>query len=397
MNKTNIVILGSTGSIGKSTLSVLRCHKEDYHIFALIGGCNSDEMLAQALEFKPTYVAMFDEYSAKRVREELKNYNQTHIQVLSGQVAINQLAAHPEVNTVMAAIACAAGLPSTMAAIQAGKKVLLANKEALVTCGSLFMQATKKYNATLLPVDSEHNAIFQCLSEKAQNNLGFFSLKEEGIDRILLTGSGGTFRDYPLQSFENIMPEQAVKHPNWSMGRKISVDSSTMMNKGLEYIEAKWLFNAHQNEIKVLIHPQSIVHSMVSYIDGSVLAELGNPDMCTPIASVLSYPKRIKTEVEPLDFTKLASLQFFEPDFMRYPCLKLAIEASKSGQVATTTLNAANEVAVDAFLNYKIKFTEIAQVVEKTLTKVSFEEPKKIEEVNEIDQLARIIAKEQLS
>lgn len=397
MHKTNIVILGSTGSIGKSTLSVLRHHLNEYSIFALVGGQNSTNMVQQILEFKPSYVAMFDEQSAKQVRTELKQYPQIQTQVLSGQVAINDLAAHDQVDVVMAAIACAAGLPSTMAAIQAGKKVLLANKEALVTCGSLFMQATQQFKATLLPVDSEHNAIFQCLSPQAQQNLGFFSLKEEGIDRILLTGSGGSFRDYPLQQFSQITPEQAVKHPNWSMGKKISVDSSTMMNKGLEYIEAKWLFNAHQSEIQVLVHPQSIVHSMVSYVDGSVIAELGNPDMCTPIASALSYPKRIQSGVAPLDFTKMSALQFFEPDFTRYPCLKLAIEASKSGQVATTTLNAANEIAVDAFLNHQIKFTQIAEIVEKTLAQVSFAEPKTIEAVNEIDQLARIRAQEQLS
>lgn len=396
MKKKQMTILGSTGSIGQSTLAVLRHHLDEFDVFALVGGQNSAKMIEQALEFKPNYIAMFDEPSAQKVRAKLKAYNQNQIEVLSGQAAINQLAAHENVEIVMAAIACAAGLPSTMAAIKAGKKVLLANKEALVTSGKIFMQATQTFNATLLPVDSEHNAIFQCLSEKAQHNLGFFSLTEEGIDRILLTGSGGSFRNYPLSELSQITPEQAIQHPNWSMGKKISVDSSTMMNKGLEYIEAKWLFNAHQDEIKILIHPQSIVHSMVSYIDGSVIAELGNPDMCTPIASALSYPKRIYSGVKPLDFTKLAALTFFEPDFERYPCLKLAIEASKAGQVATTTLNAANEIAVEAFLNHRILFTQIAELVAETLSQLTEKEPETIEEVNEIDQLARELAQKQL-
>lgn len=387
----NITILGSTGSIGTSTLSVLKHHLESYRVFALVGAYSAQKMIEQAREFAPRYVAMFDEKAAQEVQIALKTTN-PKIDVLAGQTAINQLAAHSEVEIVMAAIVGAAGLAPTLCAIEAGKKVLLANKEALVTCGAIFMNAVKKHKATLLPVDSEHNAIFQCLSQNAQQNLGFFSLKDEGIDRILLTGSGGPFRTLALDRFDQITVEQAIKHPNWSMGKKISIDSATMMNKGLEYIEAKWLFNAHQNEIEILIHPQSMIHSMVSYIDGSVIAEIGRADMCTPIASALAYPKRIHSGVQALDFTQLSGLEFEAPNWQRYPCLKLAIEASKKGQAATTALNAANEIAVDAFLNHQIRFTQISACVEAVLMRTQTPEPQSIEAVLEIDQSARSAA-----
>jgi 1-deoxy-D-xylulose-5-phosphate reductoisomerase len=387
----NITILGSTGSIGCSTLAVIRQHPTRYHAYALVGGSNVTKMIEQCLEFKPRYVAMADHNAANTLRTELKNYS-IKTEVLSGQQAICDLAALPEVQQVMAAIVGAAGLTPTLAAIKQGKRVLLANKESLVTCGHLFMQAVKRYQAQLLPVDSEHNAIFQSLPALIQSHMGFASLADNGITKIVLTGSGGPFRDSPLSELVKVTPEQAVAHPNWSMGRKISVDSATMMNKGLEYIEARWLFNASAKEMEIIIHPQSIIHSMVRYLDGSVIAQLGQPDMCTPIAYAMSYPERIVSGVPPLDFCQLSALTFKQPDFNRYPCLKLAISAFESGQAATTILNAANEIAVEAFLNRQIGFMDIAALVEKTLTNLVPETPNSIEAVLDIDRQARQIA-----
>ncbi|WP_334325571.1 1-deoxy-D-xylulose-5-phosphate reductoisomerase [Gilliamella apicola] len=384
----NITILGSTGSIGCSTLAVIRQNPTLYKAYALVGGKNVVKMTQQCQEFKPKYVAMADQHAASELKANLINLN-LDIDVFSGDEAICDLAQLPEVDQVMAAIVGAAGLKPTLAAIKKGKCILLANKESLVTCGHLFMQAVKRYGAQLLPVDSEHNAIFQSLPASVQQDLGFANLTDHGITKIVLTGSGGPFRDFPIDKLAFVTPEQAVAHPNWSMGKKISVDSATMMNKGLEYIEARWLFNASPEEMEIIVHPQSIIHSMVRYQDGSVIAELGVPDMCTPIAYSMSYPKRINSTVPALDFTKIASLTFNQPDFDRYPCLKLAIDASNQGQAATTALNAANEIAVAAFLENKIGFMDIAKQVSKVLEKLTFPEPTTIEDVFAIDLWAR--------
>ena len=384
----NITILGSTGSIGCSTLTVIRQNPTLYKAYALVGGKNVVKMTQQCQEFKPKYVAMADQHAASELKANLINLN-LDIDVFSGDEAICDLAQLPEVDQVMAAIVGAAGLKPTLAAIKNGKCILLANKESLVTCGHLFMQAVKRYGAQLLPVDSEHNAIFQSLPASVQQDLGFANLTDHGITKIVLTGSGGPFRDFPIDKLALVTPEQAVAHPNWSMGKKISVDSATMMNKGLEYIEARWLFNASPEEMEIIVHPQSIIHSMVRYQDGSVIAELGVPDMCTPIAYSMSYPKRINSTVPALDFTKIASLTFNQPDFDRYPCLKLAIDASNQGQAATTALNAANEIAVAAFLENKIGFMDIAKQVSKVLEKLTFPEPTTIEDVFAIDLWAR--------
>ena len=384
----NITILGSTGSIGCSTLAVIRQNPDLFKAFALTGGQNVGKMTEQCLEFRPNYVAMADEEAAQQLRKNLVDLK-LNIEVFHGQQAICDLAELTEVDMVMAAIVGAAGLKPTLAAIKKGKRILLANKESLVTCGHLFMQAVKQYGAQLLPVDSEHNAIFQCLPSEVQQNLGFANLADYGITKIVLTGSGGPFRDLPLKQLTTVTPEQAVAHPNWSMGKKISVDSATMMNKGLEYIEARWLFNASEEEMEIIIHPQSIIHSMVRYQDGSVIAELGIPDMCTPIAYAMSYPDRIASSVPALDFTQISSLTFSQPDFNRYPCLKLAIEAFNQGQAATTALNAANEMAVAAFLQNKIGFMDIAKQVATVLETLDFPEPTTIEDVFAIDLWAR--------
>ena len=384
----NITILGSTGSIGCSTLAVIRQNPDLFKAFALTGGQNVGKMTEQCLEFRPNYVAMADEEAAQQLRKNLVDLK-LNIEVFHGQQAICDLAELTEVDMIMAAIVGAAGLKPTLAAIKKGKRILLANKESLVTCGHLFMQAVKQYGAQLLPVDSEHNAIFQCLPSEVQQNLGFANLADYGITKIVLTGSGGPFRDLPLNQLTTVTPEQAVAHPNWSMGKKISVDSATMMNKGLEYIEARWLFNASEEEMEIIIHPQSIIHSMVRYQDGSVIAELGIPDMCTPIAYAMSYPDRIASSVPALDFTQISSLTFSQPDFNRYPCLKLAIEAFNQGQAATTALNAANEMAVAAFLQNKIGFMDIAKQVATVLETLDFPEPTTIEDVFAIDLWAR--------
>ncbi|SCC16730.1 1-deoxy-D-xylulose 5-phosphate reductoisomerase [Gilliamella bombicola] len=384
----NITILGSTGSIGCSTLAVIAQNPHLFKAYALVGGNNVAKMTEQCLAFKPKYVAMATEQVADELRANLANLK-LDIEVLSGEQAICDLAQLPEVEQVMAAIVGAAGLKPTLAAIKKGKRILLANKESLVTCGHLFMQAVKEYGAELLPVDSEHNAIFQSLPMTVQHNLGFANLAEQGITKIVLTGSGGPFRDWEIDKLASVTPAQAVAHPNWSMGKKISVDSATMMNKGLEYIEARWLFNASADEMEIIIHPQSIIHSMVRYQDGSVVAELGVPDMCTPIAYAMSYPDRVLSSVPPLDFCQISALTFKQPDFNRYPCLKLAIEASNQGQAATTALNAANEIAVEAFLQHKIGFMDIAKNVAKVLDQLAFPDPTTIDEVFIIDQWAR--------
>ncbi|HDR1358661.1 TPA: 1-deoxy-D-xylulose-5-phosphate reductoisomerase, partial [Pasteurella multocida] len=381
-------ILGSTGSIGTSTLSVITHNPDKYQVFALVGGRNVELMFQQCLTFQPSFAALDDDVAAKMLAEKLKAH-QSQTTVLAGQQAICELAAHPEADMVMAAIVGAAGLLPTLSAVKAGKRVLLANKEALVTCGQLFIDAVRESQAQLLPVDSEHNAIFQSLPPEAQRQIGFCPLSELGISKIVLTGSGGPFRYTPLEQFEQITPAQAVAHPNWSMGKKISVDSATMMNKGLEYIEARWLFNASAEEMEVIIHPQSIIHSMVRYIDGSVIAQMGNPDMRTPIAETMAYPSRTVAGVEPLDFYQLNGLTFIEPDYQRYPCLKLAIDAFSAGQYATTAMNAANEIAVASFLDNKIKFTDIARLNQLVVSKLQPQKIHCIEDVLEVDKKAR--------
>ncbi len=388
----NIAILGSTGSIGCSTLAVIRQNPNLFNAYILVGGQNVTKMVEQCIEFRPKYVAMAEMNAAKTLQQAIEHLH-LDVTILSGEQDICDLVQLPEVDYVMAAIVGAAGLRSTLAAIKKGKRILLANKESLVTCGHLFMQAVKDYNAQLLPVDSEHNAIYQSLPKLVQEQLGFASLIEHGISKIVLTGSGGPFRDRDIATLKQVTPQQAIAHPNWSMGKKISVDSATMMNKGLEYIEARWLFNANQEEMEIIIHPQSIIHSMVRYIDGSVIAQLGNPDMCTPIAYAMSYPDRIYSGVPPLDFMQLSQLTFQQPDFKRYPCLKLAIEASQSGQAATTALNAANEIAVEAFLKKDIGFMDIATVVDQVLNQLTLAEPQSIDEVFIIDNWARELSR----
>lgn len=390
-----LTILGSTGSIGNSTLSVVRDNPQLFRVHALVAGCNVDAMVKQCLEFQPVYASMSDEESARKLKDILRERG-SKVEVLSGQQAACDLSALPEVDQVMASIVGAVGLLPTLAAIRAGKQVLLANKESLVTCGRLFMDAVKKYNAQLLPIDSEHNAIYQSLPEGIQRDLGSASLTDFGVSRIILTGSGGPFRETPLSDLSAMTPDQACAHPNWSMGRKISVDSATMMNKGLEYIEARNLFNASAKQMEIIIHPQSVIHSMVRYVDGSVLAQLGSPDMRTPIAHAMAYPNRTNAGVEALDFTKIKALTFFEPDYQRYPCLRLAIEASESGQAATTIINAANEIAVDAFLNGRIRFTDISTINSEVLQQLNLSEPMSVEEVLEIDAQAREITKNYL-
>ncbi|KMK18862.1 1-deoxy-D-xylulose 5-phosphate reductoisomerase [Pluralibacter gergoviae] len=383
-----LTVLGSTGSIGCSTLDVVRHNRDAFTVVALAAGKNVERMVEQCLEFSPRFAVMDDAQSARSLSEFLRLHG-CQTTVLSGQQAACDAAALDDVDMVMAAIVGAAGLQPTLAAIRAGKTILLANKESLVTCGRLFMEAVRESGARLLPVDSEHNAIFQSLPEPIQQQLGYASLEQHGVSSILLTGSGGPFREAPLASLRDMTPDQACRHPNWSMGRKISVDSATMMNKGLEYIEARWLFNATAAQMEVIIHPQSVIHSMVRYRDGSVLAQLGEPDMRTPIAHTMGWPNRLESGVKPLDFFALGELSFTAPDYQRYPCLKLAMEAFDSGQAATTTLNAANEVSVAAFLASRIRFTDIAAVNLAVLESLRVREPESVDDVMAVDAEAR--------
>ncbi|XWJ91481.1 1-deoxy-D-xylulose-5-phosphate reductoisomerase [Phytobacter ursingii] len=392
----HLTLLGSTGSIGCSTLDVVRHNPDRFSITALVAGKNVTRMVEQCLEFTPRFAVMDDEASARQLKAELQQQG-CPTQVMSGQQAACEMAALDEVDQVMAAIVGAAGLVPTLAAIRAGKTVLLANKESLVTCGRLFMDAVKESGAQLLPVDSEHNAIFQSLPETIQQNLGYADLEQNGVSSILLTGSGGPFRETPISELVSMTPDQACRHPNWSMGRKISVDSATMMNKGLEYIEARWLFNASAHQMEVLIHPQSVIHSMVRYQDGSVLAQLGEPDMRTPIAHTMAWPERVPSGANALDFCKLSALSFAAPDYDRYPCLKLAIDAFAQGQAATTALNAANEVTVSAFLASAIRFTDIAALNLSVLEQMVLSEPQSIDDVLAVDRLARDVAQKQVT
>ena len=357
-----LTILGSTGSIGESTLDVVSRHPEKFRVFALAGHKQVEKLAAQCRTFSPEYAVVADAEHAARLEALLKR-DGTATQVLHGAQALVDVASADEVSGVMCAIVGAAGLPSALAAAQKGKTIYLANKETLVVSGALFMETARANGAAVLPIDSEHNAIFQVLPRDYTGRLN-----EHGIRSIILTASGGPFLTADLGTFDSITPAQAVKHPNWSMGRKISVDSATMMNKGLELIEAHWLFNCPPDKLEVVIHPQSVIHSMVRYRDGSVLAQLGNPDMRTPIAYCLGLPERIDSGVGDLDFDALSALTFQKPDFDRFPCLKLAYEAMNAGGAAPCVLNAANEAAVAAFLDGQIKFTDIAKTVAHCLS-----------------------------
>ncbi|MBS4720859.1 1-deoxy-D-xylulose-5-phosphate reductoisomerase [Aeromonas caviae] len=389
----NLVILGASGSIGQSTLKVLRHNPGRWQVLALTAARSVDAMLRDCLEFSPRFAVMVDEGAASDLAGRLKAHGST-TRVLSGQAALCDVAAHPDAHSVMAAIVGAAGLAPTMAAVRAGKRILLANKEALVMSGAFFMEAVREHGAELLPIDSEHNAIFQCLPVDVQRQPGFCDLAGAGISKILLTGSGGPFRYADVGELHHVTPAQAIAHPNWSMGAKISVDSATMMNKGLEYIEARWLFNAAPEQIQVVIHPQSVIHSMVQYKDGSVLAQLGNPDMCTPIAHALAYPERMESGVEPLDFFSVGEFSFIRPDYERYPCLALAMRACQQGQGATTSLNAANEEAVAAFLAERIGFMDIARVNESVMAELGSSAAGSLADLIALDGTARARAQQ---
>lgn len=378
-----ITILGSTGSIGVSTLDVISQHRDKYELIALTANKNVNALTQQCLQWRPRYAVMADSDSAESLRTSLLS-ECPDIQVLSGTVGLQQVAGMAETDYVMAAIVGAAGLLPTLAAANAGKRILLANKEALVMSGKLFMDAVHENKAELLPIDSEHNAIFQCMPVNIQSGL-----KDSGVVRILLTASGGPFRDKTLSQLHDVTPDEACAHPNWDMGRKISVDSATMMNKGLEVIEACWLFNTTPDFVQVVLHPQSVIHSLVEYMDGSVLAQLGNPDMRTPIAHALAWPGRITSGVKRLDLFDVAQLNFYPPDLERFPCLRLAAEAMTAGGTTTTILNAANEVVVTEFLEGRIRFTEIPRIIEMTLENVKSDTTITLENILNTDEVAR--------
>ena len=385
-----ITILGATGSIGISTLDVIARHPDRYAIYALTANTNVKQMAIICQRHQPRFAVMGNKQSADQLAKLLLSDSPTT--VISGAQSSARVASDNEVDTVMAAIVGSIGLMPTLAAVRAGKRVLLANKESLVMAGSLFMKEVAQYGANLIPIDSEHNAIFQCLPQGAYD-----CLDEKGVTKILLTGSGGPFRDLPLADFELVTPQQAIAHPNWNMGPKISVDSATMMNKGLELIEACWLFGMKESDVEIVLHRQSIVHSMVAYTDGSVLAQMGNPDMRTPIANALAWPQRISSGVEPLDLLQVSQLNFEVADENRFPCLKLAREAFRQGGTSMAILNAANEVAVDNFLNHRIKFTQIARLIEATLQHVNSNPADNLDVVLEDNARARRYVTQQLN
>lgn len=382
-----ICILGATGSIGVSTLDVVARHPDQYRVVALTANANIDALYEQCLVHHPEYAVVVMESKAEEFRQRIAASPVADIKVLAGADALQQVATLDNVDAVMAAIVGAAGLLPTLAAAKAGKAVLLANKEALVMSGQIFMQAVNDSGAVLLPIDSEHNAIFQCMP--AGYTTGH---KAKQARRILLTASGGPFRKTPLEDLPGMTPEQAVAHPKWDMGRKISVDSATMMNKGLELIEACLLFDMDPDEIQVVIHPQSIIHSMVDYVDGSVLAQMGNPDMRTPIAHAMAWPERFDSGVAPLDIFEVGHMDFEKPDLQRFPCLRLAYEAIKAGGIMPTVLNAANEIAVEAFLNEQLKFTDIAVIIERTMRQFAADSAETLELVLAADRQAREVA-----
>jgi 1-deoxy-D-xylulose-5-phosphate reductoisomerase len=387
----HLTILGSTGSIGVNTLDVVARHPDRFRIVALTANKSVQKILEQCRRFEPRYAVLLDEASAERLRVEIRGAGLA-TEVLWGVDSLEKVASLPDVDTVMAAIVGAAGIRPTFAAAATGKRVLLANKETMVMAGRIFTDVVKENHATLLPIDSEHNAIFQSLPQHFGGDL-----RAVGVRRILLTASGGPFRQMPLTALENVTPGQACAHPNWVMGQKISVDSATMMNKGLEVIEAHWLFEASPEQIEVVIHPQSIIHSMVEYVDGSVLAQLGNPDMRTPIAHALGFPERIETGVNPLDMFKVARLDFEAPDFERFPCLQLAYQALASGGSAPAVLNAANEVAVDSFLKCLMPFTAISAMIEDVMQTIGRRDIATLDDVLAVDGMAREAAQEWLT
>jgi len=387
----NVTILGSTGSIGVSTLDVIARHPDRFRVFALTAASRVEELAQQCRQFQPRFAVMPDADCAERLRVRLKVLS-VDCEVLAGEESLCSVAAHANTDMVMAAIVGAAGLPSSIAAAEAGKTVMLANKEALVMAGRIFMDAVHKNSATLLPIDSEHNAIFQSMPANFASGLA-----KVGVRKVILTASGGPFRTRPLSELTHVTPDQACAHPNWVMGRKISVDSATMMNKALEVIEAHWLFDAAPDQIEVLIHPQSIVHSMVEYLDGSVIAQLGNPDMRTPIAYALGYPERISAGVSTLDLAKAGKLEFEAMDTKRFPCIALAYDALRRGGTAPAVLNAANEIAVDAFLNGNLSFPGIHRVIEEVLAAISASEVKVLADVLRADARARVVAIERVA
>jgi 1-deoxy-D-xylulose-5-phosphate reductoisomerase len=377
-----ITLLGATGSIGESTLDIIGRHPDKYAVFALTGNQQIEKLAAQCLRHNAEYAVVNDALSASKLESLLANLK-APTKVLYGVDALCQVASAESVDTVMAAIVGAAGLVPTLAAVKAGKKILLANKESLVMAGGLFMDAVKASGSLLLPIDSEHNAIFQCLPANYQG------ADAAGVSKLLLSASGGPFRGWSVEQMLSVQPEQACAHPNWSMGRKISVDSASLMNKGLELIEACWLFDVAPSQIEVVVHPQSVIHSLVQYTDGSVLAQLGNPDMRTPIAHALAWPDRILSGVENLNLFEIARLDFEQPDLASFPCLQLAFDAAAAAGDAPAILNAANEIAVQAFLDRRIGFTQIAQVVDNSLQWLDFSEPDSLDAVQESDQKAR--------
>lgn len=390
-----LTLLGATGSIGSSTLDVIGRHTNRYQVYALTANTNVDALEKLCEQWIPHFAVMNDEVSAADLSRRLQSKN-IQTEVLSGESGLLQVVEDDAVDCVVAAIVGAAGLVPTLAAAKAGKRVLLANKEALVMSGKLFIDAVRDHNAVLMPVDSEHNAVFQCLPDSLTEHYSSVKMTNQsaksGIQRILLTASGGPFRTWSAEQLHDVRPEQAINHPNWDMGKKISVDSATLMNKGLELIEAYWLFDMDIANIDVVIHPQSVIHSMVTYVDGSVLAQLGNPDMRTPIAHALAWPERIESGVEPLNIFDVAKLDFEQPDLDRFPCLRLCYEAIKMGGSATIVLNAANEVAVAAFLDEKIRFTDIANLIEQTLNQaIISKDVSSLELILEADVMARTI------
>ena len=381
----SVTLLGATGSVGQSTLDVIYQYPDKYSIFALTG-CRQLQKLAQdSVRFSAKYAVVNDESSAKQLSDLIGDLKGS-TEVIFGADALSEVASNNQVDIVIAAIVGAAGLLPTLSAVESGKKVLLANKESLVMAGSIFMSAVKQNGATLLPIDSEHNAIFQCLPHN------YSDVNQSSVKKLILSASGGPFRTWDAEKIANATPAQACAHPNWSMGSKISVDSASMMNKGLECIEAKWLFDTSMDKIDVLIHPQSIVHSLVQYVDGSVLAQLGNPDMRTPIAHGLAWPERLVSGVEDMNLSEIAQLSFEKPDLDKFPCLQLAYNAAKQGGDAPAVLNAANEIAVKAFLDEKVRFSAIAKIVEKTLESFDFYEPESIAAVQDSDNRARVLA-----
>lgn len=373
-----IAVLGSTGSIGLSTLDVLARHPDRFEPFALAARSNISVLLDQCIRFKPRYAVVVDAAAGAKLRSDLQQAGLA-TQVLSGASALEDIAAHPEAQAVMAAVVGAAGLRSTLAAACTGKRILLANKEALVMSGPLFMQAVREGGATLVPVDSEHNAIFQCMGGS----------QARGVRRVLLTASGGPFLRASAETLQTVTPEQACAHPRWAMGRKISVDSATLMNKGLELIEACLLFDLAPSRVDVVVHPQSIVHSFVEYLDGSMLAQLGNPDMRTPIAHALGWPERLSSGVESLDIIRTARLDFEAPDTTRFPCLRLARSAAEAGGTSPAVLNAANEIAVEAFLERRLAFADIPAVIERVLEQHPAGPVVTLEDVLSADEWAR--------